>query len=126
MITNATETQLFQALSKLNEMYDGNISLVYVRRQSKNRNRFRLAAKSGKKGSRWSCSGDPNIVRKLPCASWHAHGYYFDFLFTLDPNIWIQSRGNKITKDRGNWQDIQIGSIMNPLYMSDTSIGEDD
>lgn len=78
---------------------------------------FTLKSKSGIPGARTSHSG-----RNLACASWHAHGYVFDEIFKLDPNAVIVSVGEKITKDFGNWQDRNIGSMMNPCYFSETSI----
>lgn len=117
MLTNATFSQLNEALRHLNKRYSGNISFNNLTQETKNRVRFTLKAKSGEPGSRLSTSG-----RRLPKASWHAHGYFFDALFALDPNIWVKSRGHKITKDAGNWEDFNVGSIMFPSPMSAGSI----
>lgn len=60
--------------------------------------------------------------RKLINACWHAHGTFFEELFKITPNAKIiTSMGGrrKITKYDGNWEDINIGSIMNPQYASE-------
>jgi hypothetical protein len=78
---------------------------------------FTLKSKSGIPGARTSSTG-----RNLAAASYHAHGYVFDEIFKLDPNAVIYATGNKITKEAGNWQDRNIGSMMQPCYFSETSI----
>lgn len=117
MYTNATFRQLNEALEVINRNYDGNISFKDIATVSSKRNKFTLKAVSGKPGSRYSHSG-----RKLPCASWHVHGEFFDALFAIDPNIYVLSMGKKITKDHGNWEDRNIGSMMRPMYFSEASI----
>ena len=117
MKTNATIDQLKNALAEVNKKYSGNVSFETLEQKTKNRVSFTLRAKSGLPGSRVSHSG-----RKLPKASWHVHGELFDTLFDIDPEIYILSMGKKITKYSGNWDDTNIGSMVNPVYFSETSI----
>jgi hypothetical protein len=74
---------------------------------------FTLKAKSGEPGSRNSYSG-----RKGPWAAWEAHGMLFDKIFELEPQATIYSMGHK--QAPGVWQSIPVGSLMNPMEMSQT------
>jgi hypothetical protein len=121
MKTNATLNELEQALAVINKKYTGNISLFDAGRVSKNRTKFRLSAVSGLNGARISHSG-----KNIPFASWHVHGEFFEALFAIREDIIIYSLGKKITKDGGNWEDYNIGSMMSPLYASEVSIQQDD
>ena len=86
---------------------------------------FTFATDSKIAGARVSWSG-----RNMAKASWHAHGYIFDEILRIAPNedAVIVSLGKKIYTDHetgdtiGNWEDSQIGSIMQPMYYSETSI----
>ena len=60
--------------------------------------------------------------RNLISASWHAHGFLFDEILGQDPDAVIVTGSTRVTSGGGNWQDIQIGSMMNPCMMSQTSI----
>ena len=79
--------------------------------------------KSGIPGARRTSSG-----RNLVSASWHAHGYLFDAILSVCPDAIIIVSGNKkIYKDDngktiGNWEDIEVGSLYRPCYMSETDI----
>jgi hypothetical protein len=117
MKTNATIQELQTALEQVNKNYSGNISFETLEQKTKNRVSFTLRAKSGLPGSRVGFTG-----RKLPKASWHVHGELFDALFDINPEIYILSLGKKITKYSGNWEDTNIGSIVKPMYFSETSI----
>jgi len=117
MKTNATINELQTALNIINKKYGGNISFETLEQKTKNRVSFTLKAKSGLPGSRTSHSG-----RKLPKASWHVHGDFFDALFNIRPDIYIISLGKRIDINGGNWEDANIGSIVNPVYYSETSI----
>lgn len=117
MKSTATISELYQALTIINEKYDGNISFNEIRQFNSKKTNFTLKAISGKKGARTSHSG-----RNMPKASWHVHGDFFDALFAIRKEIVIESMGKKITVDGGNWEDSNIGSMMNPMYFSETSI----
>lgn len=117
MTTNATAQELQTALQTLNAEYNGNISFNRFEPVSKTRFAFTLKAVSKLKGARTSGTG-----RNMPKASWHVHGKLFDILFSIRPDIYILSFGQRITKDAGNWQDRNVGSMMCPVMMSQTSI----
>lgn len=116
MITNATQQQIQTAIDRINETHGYTVSLKDFKPVSKNRNQFTIKAESGQPGSRNSWTG-----RRGPWASWHAHGYLFDELFDIDPDIFIRTGGRKITIYVGNWIDISVGSMMYPKYMSELS-----
>ena len=114
MLTNATQEELHQALNSVNAEYEGNICFNRLEQQGR-RVRFTLKVHdSHKPGSRLGHSG-----RHLACACWHAHGHFFDKLFDTNPDAWIRSGKQKITKDGGNWEDRNIGSMMFSLYFSE-------
>jgi hypothetical protein len=104
MTTTATIAELNEALAIINKKYEGNISFREITTKNSRRVQFTLRAVSGKKGARISYSG-----RNLPCASWHAHGDFFDALFSINPKAVVNSAGKKITINDGNWQDSIVG-----------------
>lgn len=117
MRTTASFSTLFQALKKINKEYDNNITFnrepeyVYYNRDLN----FTLRVKeSSGPGARRGYTG-----RKMINACWHVHGDFFDAVFEIEPDAVIWSRGQKITKEYGNWEDDNIGSIMNPLSFSE-------
>jgi hypothetical protein len=74
--------------------------------------------KSGIPGARTSHSG-----RNMVSASWHAHGYLFDEILNLNEDAIIKVGNNHtIDQNGGNWIDRNIGSLMNPVKFSQTSI----
>lgn len=116
MKTNATINELTAAMAELQKKYPA-VSFQTLEQKTKGRVSFTLKAKSGEPGSRLGYSG-----RKLPRASWHAHGDFFDILFSVRSDIFIDSLGKRIDINGGNWQDSNIGSIRNPVYFSEVSI----
>ena len=121
MRTNATFYQLETALNDINAKFDGNIIFNRLEQKTAKTNIFTLKVKDSKKAGHrlgYQRNKDGNR-RKLINACWHVHGEFFDALFDIDENIFIWSGKSKITKDFGNWQDRNIGSIMYPLYFSE-------
>jgi hypothetical protein len=59
------------------------------------------------------------VYKRLSAACWHVHGDMFDAIFKLVPETVIMSRGNKITRQCGNWEDYNIGSQAQPVYASE-------
>ena len=57
--------------------------------------------------------------RHLINLCWHGHGHFFDELIKINPNAEIKALGRIINKSGGNWQDIDVGSILYPAYMSE-------
>lgn len=109
--------QLFQAMAKINrDIYQDNIEFNREPEAiSSNCFRFTLKVKdSAGKGARRGYTG-----RRMISACWHAHGDFFDALFSLCPQARIISAGQEITADHGNWIDKNIGSIIDPLMYSD-------
>lgn len=122
MITNATVEELNRALFVCNQMiYDNNVEFNRLEQVSRNRVAFTLKVKdSHKKGARLSQSVTSKGNRRhLINACWHVHGDLFDCLFAINPDIFIIACGKKITRKSGNWEDRNIGSLMNPLAYSD-------
>ena len=56
--------------------------------------------------------------RRIAAACWHVHGDFFDALFAICPDAVVMSMGKVITKDGGNWQDWNKGSMMYPKLAS--------
>lgn len=115
-ITNVTETDLENALSEVNKRFDNNI--IWNRFEQNGRGfNITLKCKSSKEaGHRLGHSG-----RRMISACWHAHGTFFDCLWANPDsmNAIIRS-GPLVMKSPGdNWQDRNIGSIMQPLYFSE-------
>jgi hypothetical protein len=116
MKTNAKRSTVLQAIENVNQQKGYQIKLNRDEQKGKWFN-FTLKTDSKIPGARTSWTG-----RNMPKASWHAHGYIFDAIFEIEPQAIIYSGGDKITKDSGNWNDRNIGSIMYPCYFSKTSI----
>ena len=123
-VKNTTTTTMRDALKLVNKCYDGNIvfkTLESVGRQLS----FTLTVNdSGGKGARHSTY--PNAkgnYRRIAAACWHVHGYFFEALLELNPNAVIRSSGPDgpivIDVDGGNWQDRNIGSMMQPMLYSE-------
>jgi hypothetical protein len=112
-----TQADMEKALKNVNKKYKGNIifkTFFPVGKQIQ----FTLTVKS---------SYDPGARRgfqgqRVAAACWHAHGDYFDALFKVNEKAEVYSgdvAGGCININGGNWQDRQIGSIVNPLYYSE-------
>lgn len=96
------------------------LSAYYIETQNKSKEltmiTFTLTVESSReKGARRGHQG-----QRVSAACWHAHGDFFDALFSINPDAVIVSMGTQtITKQDGNWQDRNIGSQMQPLYYSE-------
>jgi hypothetical protein len=113
---NITIEQMQKALTKVNKKYKGNIAFRYIE-QNGRRVSFTLTVNSSKgPGGRRGFSG-----RRVSAACWHAHGNFFECVFSICPDAVIISRGIGVTITRayGNWQDKNIGSQIQPLYYSE-------
>ena len=111
---NTSINELQKALETINKKYDGNIT--FKRLDNGKTITFTLTVKSSReKGARRGHQG-----QRVSAACWHAHGDFFDSLFSINPDAVIVSMGTRtITKQDGNWQDRNIGSQMQPLYYSE-------
>jgi hypothetical protein len=116
MKTTAKAETLQKALDVVNAKYDGNIEFERFEPNCRSVN-FTLRVKSSRKpGARRSQSG-----RRMAKACWHVHGDLFDAVLVIDPKARIVSRGGPgavITDQGGNWQDCNIGSMMQPMMFS--------
>ena len=121
---NTTLGHLQVALDAVNSKYGGNIKFktlvtkgrrisftLTVDRTSEGRGAF-------SKTLPW-VSLSPDGKRRIAAACWHVHGDFFDALFKVCPEAVIESLGKRITKDGGNWQDWNKGSIMYPKQASE-------
>lgn len=117
MKTTATRQTVVEAINRVNEQQGYKIRLERDDYKGKWYNFTIRSEKSGIPGSRYSHSG-----RRTNAASWHAHGYIFDQIFKIEPDAVIKSAGREITKDYGNWEDWNVGSMMQPVFYSETSI----
>lgn len=121
-IKNIAEAQLLRALDQVNERYNNNLRIEYSSINAKNtRFKFRLFVKSSREaGARRSWSG-----RRLINACWHVHGDFFDTVLAIAPEAVIRAstQARPIYSEDGqvfnNWIDVQVGSMMQPSYMSD-------
>jgi hypothetical protein len=107
-------TEIETALQNTNVWFGGNVEFNRCDQTGKNFNVTLKTKNSHSPGSRLSVSG-----RRMPIACWHVYGRFFDELFALNPAIVVVAMGKKITKDAGNWQDQNIGSIANPMKYSE-------
>lgn len=115
MKTTATKQQLESALDYVNELYDGNIMFRDMEQVSKNRVKFTLRTRESRSsGSRISWNG-----RHIPCACWHVHGHFFEFLFKKYPGTKIWSQGKLMQSNADNWKDTNIGNRIKPMLFSE-------
>lgn len=122
MITTATQDELNEALRIINKAtYAGNIKIRDWKHLSSKRIQFTITVVSSRgPGARRSWTG-----RRIAAACWHAHGDLFDALFKIRKDIVIWTdygwEGKmKITSEGGNWQDMNVGSLMDPAMMSES------
>jgi len=129
---NVTPEQLHEALALCNhdDHYAGNLEFkaepAHVGRTSRSSVSFGLSVRDcRKRGGRRGFSRNKDGERRRigGCACWHAHGHFFEALFSIAPNAVIRASGvEPITGPDsydGNWQDRQIGSAFDPLYYSE-------
>lgn len=114
---NVTPNDLSAALNAVNRVFDGNVGFNRCPDRVGRGYRFTLRVADSKgPGHRRTHTG-----RRHPSACWHVHGLFFEALFAINPNAIIVSRwveNGRITKDNGNWQDHNIGSVYRPLQFS--------
>lgn len=116
MTTTATIDQLQKALKEVNKKQGYKLEFNRIEQKTKNRVLFTIKSASKIPGSRTSSKG-----RNLAKASWHAHGYLFDAILSINPDAIIFSLGKRIDIDGGNWEDKNVGSMIAPMYFSETS-----
>lgn len=114
---NTTPDQLRLALAKVNKTFKGNVAFETFE-PGRSSVKFTLRTlDSTKPGSRRGQTG-----RRMAKACWHVHGKLFEALLAINPEAVIISRGGPgavIDRNGGNWQDANIGSVLQPLMMSE-------
>lgn len=133
LVKNLSLEQLKEAMKALNKKYDDNIQFNGCIAETETRIRFTLRVKETKgKGARLGQGlTSKGNRRHLINACWHVHGDLFDLILNLEPKAIIYAGAKKIYKDGlgrivGNWEDWNIGSMINPLYYSEAcECGED-
>ena len=113
---NTTPEQLREALAVINKRFADNISFKRAPEQTGKRWTFTLRAiDSRKAGGRIGHTG-----RRIGnAACWHAHGYFFEALFKIAPDAVVYAGSLTISADAGNWQDRNIGSMVQPMMYSE-------
>ena len=118
-----TITDLENALIQVNKKYEGNVCFKNIE-QKKCYVQFTLKVKNYKgPGHRLHTSYNFDGLysqKRSSNACWHVHGDFFDCLFSIAPDTIVSSQGRNITKDEGNWQDWDIGSMMFPVQYSES------
>lgn len=117
---NVTYEQMEHALHIVNEKYGGNVQWNRFERKG---NQFhftlRVRESSGPGHSLGYVLTSKGNRYRLVSACWHVHGDFFDALFICNPYAVIKSLGKTITINGGNWQDRNVGSIVNPIDWSE-------
>jgi hypothetical protein len=109
-----TLEELQRALTEINTKYEGNIEFTHPQRKGTGF-QLRLQVKDSRgKGARRGSTG-----RRMINACWHVHGDFFDALLKIQPKAVIKAGQRTISIAGGNWEDWNIGSLMNPLYYSE-------
>lgn len=125
MRTNVTKEQLQKALDLTNKEFDNNITFnrfpEYV--SYNNLLNFTLKVKDSKlkgagRGDFHYLNKDGSRKKRIN-ACWHVHGTFFDNLFKVNSEAYVYCGEKKITKQYGNWEDRNIGSMMHPLMFSE-------
>ena len=130
IIRNVSGEDLSKALTETRKKYNNNV--IWNKYKQTSETTFRVTLKvlnSHDKGARLGqqvlTRKDGSTYRKhISSACWHAHGDFFDNLLNINENAVIVVATGKIYKDPetlcivGNWEDRNIGSMMNPLYYS--------
>jgi len=120
LIRNVTREQLEQGLKLVNKKYDNNIIWNNFKYEYNNTFRVTLKCKDSKKaGHRLGFKYGDMKQKRLISACWHVHGDFFDYLLSINPDVIIRVATHTIDKNGGNWEDRNIGSIMQPMYYSE-------
>lgn len=122
IVKNANMDHFHAALAVVNERYAGNIKFKTLEPKGK-RISFTLTVLSTTIGKGKAKVTLPGVSikrgKRIAAACWHVHGDFFDALFNLAPDAEISALGKVITKDGGNWQDWNTGSLMDRVPASE-------
>ena len=115
MRAKITKEQLFSCLDELNTQYESNIKLKRCEYKGKYLHFTLRPVNSSKRGAKYNIQSD----RRVYACCWHVHGDLFDIILRKCPDVVIHSRGTQISTQEDNWQDFNVGTIMNPMYASE-------
>jgi len=116
-VRKTSQQELEKAMELLNKVFDNNITFNNFKQINQKGDAFKVTLRvkdSKNSGARRGYTG-----RRMINACYHVHGYFFEILFMLNENIQIKSLNNYIQKDNIWGFDKNIGSLHNPLYLSD-------
>jgi len=124
---NVSQIEMQKALDVVNRKYGDNVQ--FGRLDNKGKTIIAtlrvISAKKGAKGRKlnqsWLIYG--NGIKSNGSACWHVHGDFFEALLNINPKAIILSMLSKIFINEngmtvGNWQDRNIGSMINPIMYS--------
>jgi len=119
MIARKVSWQIMkEALEIVNEKYFKNITYRNIEPINEALTSFRFTLRAVDCHKAGGCFS-PSTGRRVGLAAcWHVHGDFFDALFSLTPDARVKSCRAVITKDAGNWQDYNMGSMMQPFAAS--------
>ena len=123
IVKNANMDHFHAALAVVNARYAGNIKFKTLEPKGK-RISFTLTVISSTIGTGKAKVTAPGVSigpngRRIAAACYHVHGDFFDALFRVCPDAVVMSLGKVITKDGGNWQDWNKGSMAYPKLASE-------
>lgn len=115
---NVTRGQMFNALQAINKKYGGNVE--FNRFDGARVFNFTLKVKDSRgKGAKLGFSRRlDGRRRRTSNACWHVHGDFFDALLEINPAAVIVTAFARIDANGGNWQDKQVGSMVEPVMYS--------
>lgn len=130
LVRKATEHDMYMALAKVNERYAGNVTFKTFEPKGRGFSFTLTVVKSridGKPAP--GVRNSWNSGRIVRAACWHVHGHFFDALFEQAPEarVWSSffrrfnqsSDAGWISAAGGNWEDGEIGSMMQPCRFSE-------
>ena len=120
---HCTVNDLHRALEIVNAKYAKNVEYKKINVLNNKSTRWQVTLKvkdSYKAGGRLGHARNKDGNRRhINAACWHVHGDLFDAILSIAPDTIIHAGKIKIDKNGGNWQDRDIGSIIEPWYFSE-------
>lgn len=104
-VRNVTKKEMVKALGMANKWFAGNLTFAHL-----SEGRFTLGVHETEgPGGRLGRTKKDGTRRRVPHkACWHAHGKFFEALFSVQPRAEVDSKVSEIRGARavdGNWQD---------------------
>lgn len=114
IISNVTKDDIQLAINSVQKTYSDNAIITELDALNAKRTRWHVqlgVLNSNGKGARRGFSG-----RRIKKACWHIHGHFFAYLLARGAVIRCGALVMRCPAD--NWQDRNIGSVVNPLLFS--------